>query len=60
MDIKLKKKPWYIRYRYYLLACGAFVIFLIYVISLSLGPRKLRVESDNIQIAEVRNGKFLE
>ena len=60
MDIKLKKKPWYTRYRYYLLACGAFVIFLIYVISLSLGPRKLRVESDNIQIAEVRNGKFLE
>ena len=60
MDIKLKKKPWYIRYRYYLLACGAFVIFLIYVISLSLGPRILRVESDNIQIAEVRNGKFLE
>ena len=60
MDIKLKKKPWYIRYRYYLLAGGAFVIFLIYVISLSLGPRKLRVESDNIQIAEVRNGKFLE
>ena len=60
MDIKLKKKPWYIRYRYYLLAGGAFVIFLIYVISLSLGPRKLRVESDNIQIVEVRNGKFLE
>ena len=60
MDIKLKKKPWYIRYRYYLLACVAFVNFLIYVISLSLGPRKLRVESDNIQIAEVRNGKFLE
>ena len=60
MDIKLKKKPWYIRYRYYLLAGGAFVIFLIYVISLSLGPRKLRVESDNIQIAEVRNGKFME
>ena len=60
MDIKLKKKPWYIRYRYYLLAGGAFAIFLIYVISLSLGPRKLRVESDNIQIAEVRNGKFLE
>ena len=60
MDIKLEKKPWYIRYRSYLLAGGAFVIFLIYVISLSLGPRKLRVETDNIQIAEVRNGKFME
>ena len=60
MDIKLEKKPWYIRYRYYLMAGGAFVIFLIYVITLSLGPRKLRIESDNIQIAEVKNGKFME
>jgi len=60
MDIKLEKKPWYIRYRSYLLAGGAFAIFLIYVISLSLGPRKLRIEADNIQIAEVKNGKFME
>ena len=42
------------------MAGGAFVIFLIYVISLSMGPRKLRIESDNIQIAEVKNGKFME
>ena len=60
MDIKIEKKPWYIRYRYYLMAGGAFVIFLIYVISLSLGPRKLRVETENIQIAEVKNCKFME
>ena len=60
MDIKIEKKPWYIRYRYYLIASAAFVIFLIYVISLSLGPRKLRIETDNIQIAEVKNGKFME
>ena len=60
MDIKIEKKPWYIRYRYYLMAGGAFVIFLIYVISLSLGPRKLRIETENIQIAEVKNGKFME
>ena len=60
MDIKLEKKPWYIRYRYYLMAGGTFVIFLIYVISLSLGPRKLRIDTDNIQITEVKNGKFME
>ena len=52
MDIKIEKKPWYIRHRYYLLGGTAFVIFLIYVISLSFGPRKLRIETDNIQIAE--------
>ena len=60
MDIKLEKKPWYIRYRYYLLAAGAFVIFLIYVITLSFGPRKLRIDTENIQIAEIKNGKFME
>ena len=60
MDIKIEKKPWYIRHRYYLLGDTAFVIFLIYVISLSFGPRKLRIETDNIQIAEVKNDKFME
>jgi len=60
MDIKLEKKPWYIRYRYYLIAASTFIIFLVYVISLSVGPRKLRIETDNIQIAEVKKGKFME
>ena len=60
MDIKIEKKPWYIRYRYYLIAGAAFMVFLIYVISLSMGPRKLRIESENVQIAEVKNGKFME
>ena len=60
MDIKLEKKPWYIRYRYYLAGGSAFLVFLIYVITLSLGPSKLRIEQDNIQIAEVKNGKFME
>ena len=40
MDIKLEKKPWYIRYRYYLTGGLLFISFLIYVIVLSLGPRE--------------------
>ena len=59
MDIKIEKKPWYIRYRYYMIAALTFIIFLIYVISLSLGPRKLRIETDNIQIAEDRKSTRL-
>ena len=35
MDIKLEKKPWYIRYRYYLTGGLLFISFLIYVIVLS-------------------------
>ncbi|MDD3038583.1 efflux RND transporter periplasmic adaptor subunit [Bacteroides sp.] len=60
MDIKLEKKPWYIRYKYYLIASVLFVIFLIYVVILSLGPKKLRIETENIQISEVREDKFME
>lgn len=59
MDIKIEKKPWYIRYRYHLLGGACFAAFLVYVISLSLGPRKLRIEADNIRIAEVKDDKFM-
>ena len=60
MDIKLEKKPWYIRYRYYLIGGLLFLSFLIYVIILSSGPRKLRVDVGNIQIAEVVDADFME
>ena len=60
MDIQLEKKPWYIRYRYHLLGGTAFLGLLVYVIVLSLGPRRLRVSPDDIQICEVKNDKFLE
>lgn len=60
MDIKLEKKPWYIRYRYYLAGGVVFAAFLIYVIILSAGPRKLRIDPENLQMAEVKNDKFME
>ena len=60
MDIQLKKRPWYIRYKYYLLAAIAFVAFLVYVIMLSAGPRKQRIETESIQINTVETGRFME
>ena len=60
MDIKLEKKPWYIRYRYYLAGGVAFLAFLVYVIILSAGPRKLRIDPESLQMAEVKNDKFME
>lgn len=60
MDIKLEKKPWYIRYRYYLAGGVVFLAFLIYVIILSAGPRKLRIDAESLQMAEVKNDKFME
>lgn len=60
MDIKLEKKPWYIRYRYYL--AGAFLVCcgLIYVIVLASGPRRLRINAEHIQIEEVEQADFME
>lgn len=60
MDIKLDKKPWYIRYRYYL--AGAFLVCcgLIYVIVLASGPRRLRINAEHIQIEEVKQADFME
>lgn len=60
MDIKIEKRPWYIRYKYYIAGGILFLAFLVYVLILSIGPRKLRIESEQIQIAEVRNDKFME
>ena len=60
MDIKLEKKPWHIRYRYYLAGGVVFAAFLIYVIILSAGPRKLRIDPESLQMAEVKNDKFME
>lgn len=60
MDIKIEKRPWYIRYKYYIAGGILFLAFLVYVLILSIGPRKLRIELEQIQIAEVRNDKFME
>lgn len=60
MDIKLEKKPWYIRYRYHIIGGALLIIGLIYVIVLASGPSRLRISSDEIMIEEVRNDDFME
>lgn len=60
MDIKLEKKPWYIRYRYHIIGGALLFIGLIYVIVLASGPSRLRISSDEIMIEEVRNYDFME
>lgn len=60
MDIKLEKKPWYVRYRFHLIGASVLVGGLVYVIILANGPRKLRIEPDTIQIAEVKYDDFME
>ena len=60
MDIAIRKKHWVIRYKYYIGGGILFLVFLIYVIIASAGPRQLRYDAGKLTIAEVRQGKFLE
>ena len=60
MDIKLEKKPWYVRHRYRIAAGAVLVAGLIYVAALASGPQKLRIDAESVQIAEVKNDDFME
>ena len=58
MDIQLKKKPWYVRYRFYLAGGVLLLAGLIYVIVLASGPQRLRIDADSVQLAEVKQAPF--
>lgn len=60
MDIKLEKKPWYIRYRFRILGVAVFASLLVYVIILASGPRRLRIDMDKVQVSEVKDTDFME
>ena len=60
MDIQLPKRPWYIKYRFYLIGGAVLVALIVYAVILQLGPRTLQVEIVDEQIAEVTEGEVLE
>ncbi|WP_300725756.1 efflux RND transporter periplasmic adaptor subunit [uncultured Bacteroides sp.] len=60
MDIQLKKKPLYHKYRYYLIGGGIFFLLLLYLLVQTFGPQRLRIDSDLPQTGEVRHTDFLE
>ena len=60
MDIQLKPKPWYVKYRYYLICGFAFMCFSIYVITLALGPRQLKIDAEGYKIVEATDAPFME
>lgn len=60
MDIILKKKPWYIRYRTHLIAGGITLALLVYVSVLAFGPRSEKVSAEECTISKAEKGHFLE
>ncbi|MDR1339049.1 MAG: HlyD family efflux transporter periplasmic adaptor subunit [Prevotellaceae bacterium] len=60
MDIQLKKKHPVVKYKYYIIAGAAIVALIIYLSVIMGGPSKLRYSAENLQIVEVKQGKFME
>lgn len=60
MDIQLKKRPWYVRYRLYLVFAALFTGFAVWVLARNMGPKRLRIDSETVRIAEVKQDRFLE
>lgn len=58
MDIKLKKRPWYIRNRYYLLGGTALTAFIIFNICTILGPQTKYTDEKEVEVAEAKFEEF--
>ena len=53
MDIPLPPRPWYVKYRMYILGGAVLVALVVYALVLQLGPRTLKVEIADEQIEVV-------
>ena len=60
MDIKLTKRPWYIRHKYYIALGAALLAFLIYNVITFFGPTTVHTDADDVKIGEVKNDDFRE
>lgn len=60
MDIKIEKKPFLLRYRYYVLGTAVLVGLVVYLLAVSTGPSRQRQSKDSLLISEVKNDRFLE
>ena len=60
MDIKIEKKHPLVRHKYIVAGGVLFFAFIVFLIFSTIGPSRLRYDKDNVQIAEVKQGKFIE
>ncbi|MCQ2204275.1 MAG: HlyD family efflux transporter periplasmic adaptor subunit [Bacteroidales bacterium] len=60
MDRILEQKPWYLRYKYYIVCGMAVSALIIYAISLSVGPSHLYIDEEEMKTDEAKMAPFLE
>ncbi len=60
MDKILSPRPWYFRYKYYIMFSIGILALIIYALSLSMGPSRLRVDAEDVKFGEAQQAPFLE
>lgn len=60
MDIKLKKKPFIVRNKFYLLGGTVLLLLFAYMLFVSTGPSRQSLSKEDATISEVKHDKFLE
>ena len=60
MDIKLQKKPWLVRHKYYVAGGVLFAALAVYTLVLQCSPARQRVSAESLGITEVVEADFLE
>ena len=60
MDIQLKPRPWYVKYRFHIAACMVFCALGIYALRLAFGPRQQHVGTESLRIEEATEAPFTE
>ena len=54
MDIQLKKKPWFVRHKYYVSGGIVFLSLAVYTVALLFSPEKQRVSADTLGLVHYR------
>lgn len=60
MDIIRPPRPWYVKYRWYLVGSAMLLTIVVYTIMLALRPRQQSVSSEQLKVAEIVEAPFLE
>lgn len=60
MDIQLKEKAWYVKYRFHIAAAVVMFSLVVYMLVLALSPSRQRVNASSVRVVDVLEGNFVE
>lgn len=60
MDIQLKEKAWYVKYRFHIAGAAVLFLLLAYMLVIALSPSRQRVSATSVRVVELQEGDFIE